>query len=111
MSFTIKELKGGRIKVEKSKEVEEQPVECHYAVTGGKIKISTLKSMIINGYIKKPQGMDNINSYVLDKSLSGTRAQVYHHPETNHLVVNHRGTQGIHDVITDMRLMLGDKSN
>ena len=49
--------------------------------------------------------------YVLDKSLSGKRAQVYYHPETKHVVVSHRGTSGIQDIGTDIKLMMGMKKN
>ncbi|RZK22234.1 MAG: hypothetical protein EOO43_09855 [Flavobacterium sp.] len=108
MSFEVKQLKNNRIRVQLCRP---EHVECHYAYTGGKINVKTLKSMISNGYSRKPKDKDTIDGYVLDKELSGERAQVYHNPETNHLVVNHRGTQGLHDVITDIRLMFGDKSN
>jgi predicted esterase YcpF (UPF0227 family) len=36
---------------------------------------------------------------------------VYYHPETKHLVVNHRGTKGVYDIMTDIGLMFGQKSN
>eukprot|EP01038_Epipyxis_sp_PR26KG_P011102 gene11102-14899_t len=45
--------------------------------------------------------------YKLDQSLSGTRAQVYHNPHKNHTIVTHKGTDSIHDWITDLRLGLG----
>ena len=63
--------------------------------------------MLDNSY----EGASDVNDYVLDKSLSGKRAQVYHNPKTNHLVVTHRGTSGIHDINTDLKLMLGMKKN
>lgn len=78
---------------------------------GGKINSNTLHSLIKNGYSKKPNKINDIDGYVLDKSLSGTRTQVYHHPDTNHLIVNHRGTSGIHDLFTDIQLMMGNKNN
>ncbi len=86
-------------------------LNCHYQYVGGKINVKTLHNMIVNGYKKKSHASDNIDGYKLDKSLSGDRAQVYHNSDTNHLVINHRGTSGLHDVMTDVRLMLGDKSN
>lgn len=85
--------------------------QVHYKIIGGKISAVTLKGMIQNGYKKKPQNHDNIDGYVLDKSLSGQRAQVYYHPETKHLVVNHRGTKGLNDVMTDIQLMFGMQNN
>lgn len=104
MSFTLKELKNNRLKVEK----DTPEVECAYV--GGKINSKTLHKMITNGYADNPKETDNLDGYELDKSLSGTRAQVYYNPKTKHLVVNHRGTKGVHDVMTDIGLMFGDKS-
>lgn len=107
MSFVLKELKNNRLKVEKC--VEEPKAGCGYV--GGKINSKTLHKMISNGYSDNPKQTENVDGYQLDKSLSGTRAQVYYHPETKHLVVNHRGTKGVHDVMTDIGLMFGHKSN
>ena len=104
MSFVLKELKNNRLKVQKNI----SDVDCDYV--GGKINSTVLHKMIKNGYEDNPKKTSNLNGYVMDKSLSGTRAQVYYHPETKHLVVNHRGTKGIHDVMTDINLMLGHKS-
>ena len=83
----------------------------HYDMIGGKIKVNTLQKMFKNGYEKKPKNTNNIDGYNIDKELSGSRAQVYYHPETQHLVINHRGTKGVHDVITDIGLMFNHKSN
>lgn len=80
-----------------------------YYVIGGKIKNSVFKGVLQNGYQKKHS--NNIEGYELDKSLSGQRAQVYHNKDTNHTIVNHRGTKGIHDMYTDVQLMLGYKNN
>ena len=105
-NFQIQNLKNNRIRI-----VPPTTECCEYKYMGGKINTKTLHSLISNGYSKKPKTVSNIDGYEMDKSLSGTRAQVYHNPTTNHLVVNHRGTKGIHDVVTDIRLMFGDKSN
>jgi hypothetical protein len=83
----------------------------HYFVIGGKINSGVLKNVIKNGYAKNPKDNKNINGYILDNELSGKRAQVYHNPKTNHTLVNHRGTQGIHDLYTDVKLMFGYKNN
>jgi len=104
MSFVLKELKNNRLKVQKNV----SDVDCDYV--GGKINSMVLHKMIKNGYEDNPKNTENLDGYVMDKSLSGTRAQVYYHPETKHLVVNHRGTKGINDVMTDIGLMLGHKS-
>jgi hypothetical protein len=106
MSFTMKQLKNNRIKIEKA-----EPDQAEYAYTGGKINTRTLKSMISNGYTKNPKAQNNIDGYILDPELSGTRSQVYYNPETDHLVVNTRGTKGVQDWITDARLMMNDKSS
>src|SRR4051794_18883902 len=99
MSFEVKQLKNNRIRIQKC-----QP-ECHYAYTGGKINVSTLQKLIKNGYSSKPKEKDNIDNYILDKELSGSRAQVYHNPESSHTVINHKGTDSIQDVITDLKLL------
>lgn len=109
MSFVMTTLKNNRIKIEHVKHPEDNTIE--FKCVGGKINAKTLHSLIKNGYNDKPKDVDNIDGYVLDKSLSGTRAQVYHNPKTNHLVVNHRGTKGLHDVMTDIGLMFGHKNN
>jgi hypothetical protein len=86
----------------------EDIVEC--SMVGGKINTKTLKNMINNGYAKKPKSTSSIDGYKLDESLSGTRAQVYHNPDTNHLVINHRGTASLSDVMTDIGLMFNYKN-
>jgi len=105
MSFVLKQSKNKCLKVEKSFVPD---AGCAYV--GGKINSKTLHKMITNGYAKNPKDTANLDGYVLDKSLSGTRAQVYYNPETKHLVVNHRGTEGVHDVMTDIGLMVGYKN-
>lgn len=107
MSFEVKQLRNNRIKIQK---VESTPQTIEYQVTGGKINNITLQSMISNGYKKNPKSNKDIDGYVQDKELSGTRAQVYYHPEKDHLVVNHRGTKGMQDVMTDIGLMFNNKS-
>lgn len=79
-----------------------------HIIFGGKIglKMNTMHKMLDNSYGKA----DDVNGYILDKSLSGKRSQVYHNSETNHLVVTHRGTKGIHDVKTDIKMMFGFKN-
>jgi hypothetical protein len=104
MSFALKELSNNRLKIEKHCPV------VSYEYVGGKINSKTLHKIIKNGYADDPKKTDSLDGYVLDKQLSGERAQVYYHPETKHLVVNHRGTKGVHDVMTDIGLMLGHKS-
>eukprot|EP01040_Poterioochromonas_malhamensis_P000306 gene306-323_t len=83
-------------------------IQC--VVYGKGLKASQLQKMIKNGYSSKKD--KKIDGYELDPELSGNRVQVYHNPQTNHTVVNHRGTQGVQDWMTDFRLaLLNDKSS
>jgi len=84
-------------------------IPIHCIIVGGKVTVGNLKGIIKNGYQKDK--IDDINDYKLDKELSGERVQVYHNPKTNHTIINHRGTKGLQDVITDIRLLFGDKSS
>jgi len=80
-----------------------------YVIFGGAMNLnnSTLHKLLDSSY-----GIPtDTNGYVLDTSLSGSRSQVYYHPEKDHLVIAHRGTKGLHDVGTDIKLMLGYKNN
>lgn len=76
-----------------------------YVKYGGKIKVSDLKHFLNKSYDKKH---DNHKDFVLDKELSGSRAQVYYNPKDNKTVVVHRGSKGAVDwLINDPALMLG----
>jgi hypothetical protein len=70
-----------------------------------------LSKMFKEVYSKSKDRTNNIDNYELDKELSGQRVTVYHNKDTGHTVINHKGTSGIHDWITDLRLGLGDKSS
>jgi hypothetical protein len=74
------------------------------ALQGGKISISSLKGLLNKSYDKTP---DNYLDYEVDKELSGQRVQVYKNKKTGEVVVSHRGTQGIHDIGTDLKYALG----
>jgi hypothetical protein len=74
------------------------------ALHGGKLSISSLKGLLNKSYDKKPE---NYLEYELDKELSGQRVQVYKNKKTGEVVVSHRGTQGIHDIGTDLKYALG----
>jgi hypothetical protein len=97
MSFTLKQLKSNRVKVEKCL----PEAECSYV--GGKINSKTLHKMIKNGYADDPKETENLDDYVLDKELSGTRTQVYNQSYN-------KSSKGVHDVMTDIGLMFGHKS-
>jgi hypothetical protein len=69
--------------------------ECHQLLVGGKIKASTVKKLLQNSYSNDQA--HEIDGYIRDDALSGSRAQVYYNPETGEAHVIHRGTQGIVD--------------
>ena len=77
---------------------------------GKGLEADKLNKVIENGYKKKNKQDSNIDGYILDKKLSGERAQVYYNPETNKTVINHRGTASMKDWGTDLGLSLGIKS-
>ena len=66
---------------------------------------SEVKSFLQHSYAKPKRGTQ-IAGYKRDDSLSGQRAQVYTNAEGKAVVV-HRGTSGIHDMLTDAQLSLG----
>jgi hypothetical protein len=86
-------------------------MNCEYIIIGGRVKSNTAKQIIQNAYTKDPKAVDNINGYNIDKELSGNRVQVLHNPTTNKVIINHRGTKGFQDIITDLRLLVGNKSS
>jgi predicted esterase YcpF (UPF0227 family) len=69
-----------------------------------------LKKVVSNGY-KKKNKEEELDGYKLDNQLSGSRVQVYHNPKDNKTIINHRGTQGLNDLITDFKMMLGNSNN
>lgn len=76
---------------------------------GGKLSISSIHNFLHNSYAKKKE--NNIDGYKKDNELSGTRFQAYYHPENNHLVTVHKGTDSWQDWLTDLRLgLFNDKS-
>ena len=77
---------------------------------GGSIKlpINTLNGILQNSYENENK---NIDDYNYDSKLSKGKGQVYFNKDLDHLVIAHRGTSGIHDVITDIKLVLGNKDS
>jgi hypothetical protein len=69
---------------------------------------SNVKKFLNNSYSAKHK--TKIGGYTIDKHLSGKRAQVYK-DSSGKAVVVHRGTQGIHDMITDAKASLGFSNN
>lgn len=74
-------------------------------------ELGLVKNLLENSY-KKPQAQAReVNGFFRDDSLSGQRAQVYYNPETKKTIVTHRGTSTPQDVLTDVKLLFGNKSN
>ena len=71
---------------------------------GGKMKIQDVKTLLTNSYNDKPT---DVNGYKLDKDLSGKRVQVYT-DENGKVYIVHRGTHGIHDIMTDVKMTFGN---
>ena len=74
---------------------------------GGKLSSAYINQFVANSYNAKGKLPNRIGDFLLDKSLSGQRAQVYHNPTTGEAVVVHRGSQGIHDWGNNLKYFLG----
>lgn len=72
-----------------------------------KINTRHVTTFLNNSYREKPK--KSIRGYKIDHKLSGKRVQVYH--KDKEAIVVHRGTKGIHDIGTDIKLGLGLKNN
>ena len=79
----------------------------HNEKTGGKIETGNFKKILDASYAKNPE--KNINGYILDEELSKGNSKVYHHPETKHTVVAHRGTSGLKDWLNNLVYAVGGK--
>jgi hypothetical protein len=75
-------------------------------VNGGSLSVKDTKDLLNASYSKK---LNNINGFIIDKTLSGQRVQVYYNPNTNKAVVVHRGTADMSDWKTDLSMTLGVK--
>lgn len=75
-----------------------------------KEELGLVKNLLDNSY-KKPQAQaKEVNGYFRDDSLSGQRAQVYYNPESKKVIVSHRGTASPQDVLTDVKMIFGNKT-
>jgi hypothetical protein len=86
-------------------------MEINYSkITSGKgLKTKDFKALLTKSYDSK---ISNHDDFIVDKSLSGKRVQVYHNPKNNQVVISHRGSQGIHDWINNIRVgLFNDKSS
>lgn len=72
---------------------------------GKSIRNEDLQALLNSSYNKQ----DNVNGYVLDKDISGSRNSVYHNPQTGHTVVAHRGTTGAKDWLNNLAYAVGGK--
>ena len=72
------------------------------------MKSNDLQNILAKSYDKKTS---DYGDYKVDKSLSGQRAQVYTNDATGKVIVAHRGTAGMHDMITDVQFGLGNTNN
>lgn len=80
--------------------------KAYNTVNGGSLSAKDTKDFLTSSYSKE---LNNINGYIVDKSLSGQRVQVYHNPQNNKTVVVHRGTDSIQDWGTNLSMSLGHK--
>mgnify|MGYP000666159506 CR=1 FL=1 len=76
--------------------------------SGGKLAAHDMSDLLAASYDKK---IHDVGDFKIDRQLSGQRAQVYYNPKTGQAVVVHRGTAGMHDWITDARMLFGDKKS
>ena len=79
-----------------------------FVSTGAGLEAPDFKRLLEKSY--EPT-IDDHNDFQVDRSLSGKRVQVYHNPTTNQTVVTHRGSQGIHDWITNYRYGVKDDTS
>ena len=76
--------------------------------SGGKLAAHDMSDLLAASYDKK---IHDVGDFKIDRQLSGQRVQVYYNPKTGQAVVVHRGTAGMHDWITDARMLFGDKKS
>ena len=69
---------------------------------GRGITASILKDFLNNSYSRNQA--QQLHGFKRDDALSGQRVQVYNNPTTNQTYLIHRGTSGLQDVITDLKL-------
>lgn len=77
-------------------------------ICGGKLSINNIKLLLNQSY---NNSLNDIDDWIIDKSLSNQYVQVYKNKNTPQAVVVHRGTASLKDVGTDIKLMFGFKKN
>lgn len=75
---------------------------------GGAVSASAFKKILNNTY--KKDRPNDIPGYTIDNSLSGQRVKTYVNNDTGEVVFAVRGTKGMKDVLTDMKLFFTPKS-
>jgi len=75
-------------------------------IKGGKLKVKEFQGLLHSSYDPK----DEVEGFVLDKSLSSNTSKVYFNPETNQSVVAHRGTEGFSDWFNNAVYAYGGKN-
>lgn len=74
-------------------------------IKGGKRTAKEIKDFLEASYQETPP--DNLDGWVLDKSLSTDTAKVYYNPNSKEAVVAHRGTKGMLDWGNNLAYALG----
>ena len=69
------------------------------------VRDNNLYDVLKNGYNKKKK--DNLNGYIIDKSLSNNNHQTYYNPTDKKLIFNVNGTNRATDWITNLKLATG----
>jgi len=77
-------------------------------IKGGKIKVKEIKDLLNSSY---DNILNNVGEWIIDKSLSDEYVQVYYNNNNKNVVVVHRGTKGIKDMLTDVKLIFGFRNN
>lgn len=72
---------------------------------GGKVSVEHLKRFLEASYSKSPP--QNIDDYILDKSITNKWAVVYNNPKTGEAVVAHRGTNPSKDWLNNAAYLSG----
>ena len=69
----------------------------------------SLGRLIDNGYSNRQQQEKDLNSkgYKKDHALSNQKTQIFHNPESGHLIKNINGTRTLADIATDAAVGLG----
>ena len=102
MPFSIRKIRGKNLYSVKNSQTgavhsygttlanAKKQVRLLYSLEGKGLNTNDVKGFIDASYT--PTTENRVGDFVLDKQLSTRKAQVYHNPKTNEVVVNNRGT-------------------